>query len=103
MGCASTSIPPSGMPSPCARREGARTARRRNGPASCLYSGTPRLARGRGKEHSMPSARCNGINLHYEIEGNGYPVILIQGLGGDGASWALQRDALAPSFQVVTF
>lgn len=51
----------------------------------------------------MPSARCNGINLHYEVAGSGYPVILIQGLGGDGASWALQRDALAPSFQVVTF
>ncbi|SRR5579883_309282 len=51
----------------------------------------------------MPTARCNGINLYYESVGSGYPVILIQGLGGDGASWALQRDALMSSFQVVTF
>jgi pimeloyl-ACP methyl ester carboxylesterase len=51
----------------------------------------------------MSIAHCNGINLHYEVAGSGYPVILIQGLGGDGASWAFQRDALAQSFRVVTF
>jgi 3-oxoadipate enol-lactonase len=50
----------------------------------------------------MPTARCNGVNLYYESQGSGYPVILIQGLGGDGASWALQRAALTPSCQVVT-
>jgi 3-oxoadipate enol-lactonase len=51
----------------------------------------------------VPTARCNGITLYYEIAGRGDPVILIQGLGGDGASWSLQRDALASSFQVITF
>lgn len=50
----------------------------------------------------MPYAFCNGVNLYYEVAGTGHPVVLIQGLGGDGASWALQRDALAVSFQVVT-
>jgi pimeloyl-ACP methyl ester carboxylesterase len=51
----------------------------------------------------MPIAKCNGIHLYYEVEGNGTPLLLIQGLGGDGASWSLQREALAPRFQVITF
>jgi 3-oxoadipate enol-lactonase len=55
------------------------------------------------KEKAMPIARCNGIELYYEIEGTGVPLLLIQGLGGDGASWSLQREALAPRFQVITF
>ncbi len=51
----------------------------------------------------MPIATCNGIDLYYEVEGSGVPVVLIQGLGGDGASWSMQRDALTPRFQVIAF
>jgi len=51
----------------------------------------------------MPTAECNGINLYYEVTGSGAPIVLIQGLGGDGASWSLQRDALLQEFQVITF
>ena len=35
----------------------------------------------------MPYAQVNGINLHYEIEGQGQPLLLIMGLGAPAAAW----------------
>lgn len=35
----------------------------------------------------MPHAQVNGINLHYEIEGRGQPLLLIMGLGAPAAAW----------------
>ena len=51
----------------------------------------------------MAYAIVNGIRLHYEVTGEGPPVLLISGLGAPAVGWALQVQALAPHFRVVTF
>ena len=33
---------------------------------------------------------CNGQKLYYEIHGEGEPLLLIMGLGGDSTAWMLQ-------------
>jgi len=35
----------------------------------------------------MPDVTANGINVHYEERGRGDPLVLIMGLGADGALW----------------
>lgn len=51
----------------------------------------------------MPYAVINKIRMHYETVGHGDPVLLINGLSAPAAGWALQVQALAPHFRVVTF
>jgi 3-oxoadipate enol-lactonase len=51
----------------------------------------------------MAYAIVNKIRMHYEIAGQGDPVLMINGLSAPAANWALQVKALAPHFQVVTF
>lgn len=53
----------------------------------------------------MPSARINGIRLHYEDTGEGEPVILVMGQGTGGRAWHLhQVPALVRAgHRVVTF
>ena len=51
----------------------------------------------------MPYAVINKIRMHYEVTGQGAPVLLINGLSAPSVGWALQVQALAPHFQVVTF
>src|SRR4051812_8220785 len=35
----------------------------------------------------MPYTQVNGINLHYEVAGQGQPLLLIMGLGAPAAAW----------------
>jgi pimeloyl-ACP methyl ester carboxylesterase len=49
----------------------------------------------------MPSARVRGTRIHYDIAGQGEPVLLIHGLGSSGADWAMQLLALTPHYRVV--
>lgn len=51
----------------------------------------------------MPYATINKIRMHYEVSGQGAPVLMLSGLSAPAISWALQARALAPHFQVVTF
>lgn len=53
----------------------------------------------------MPSVDANGITIEYEIRGEGPPVLLIMGLGGQLTSWPDQFvDALADrGHRVITF
>jgi 3-oxoadipate enol-lactonase len=51
----------------------------------------------------MPYAVLNKIRMHYDVVGQGPPVLLINGLSAPAVGWALQIEALAPHFQVVTF
>ncbi len=51
----------------------------------------------------MPYAIINKIRMHYEVSGQGAPVLMINGLSAPAVNWALQAKALAPHFQVVTF
>ena len=51
----------------------------------------------------MPYAIINKIRMHYEVSGQGAPVLMVNGLSAPAASWLLQVKALSPHFQVITF
>lgn len=51
----------------------------------------------------MPKAKVNGINLYYEVHGQGEPLVMIMGFGGSSAGWIFQRRAFQKYFQVITF
>lgn len=51
----------------------------------------------------MPKAQSNGIELYYEIHGEGKPLILISGLGYSSWQWHKMVPLLAEHFQVITF
>ena len=43
----------------------------------------------------MPKINVHGLNMYYEFEGMGTPMVLISGLGGDHLTWAAQVPAFA--------
>jgi pimeloyl-ACP methyl ester carboxylesterase len=49
----------------------------------------------------MAVFRNAGRDLHYQIRGDGEPVLLIHGLGSSGADWAFQLPVLAARFRVI--
>lgn len=49
----------------------------------------------------MPYADVNGIRLYYETEGNGPPVVLITGLGGDTGFWRKASGILSSKHTVI--
>jgi len=51
----------------------------------------------------MPQITANGINLYYEEEGSGPPLLLIAGLGANHLSWALALPLLRDHFRCITF
>jgi pimeloyl-ACP methyl ester carboxylesterase len=51
----------------------------------------------------MPRASINGVNLYYEVQGEGYPLFLVQGFGGGGKGWRLQVRAFRKHFRTVVF
>ena len=51
----------------------------------------------------MPTADANGIRIHYEVHGEGRPLLLILGLGGDVSENAALIDQLAVRSRVIAF
>lgn len=52
----------------------------------------------------MPHARANDVSLYYEIHGDGPPLVLLMGLGGNLAMWDPEFiDGLAQHFRVLAF
>ena len=51
----------------------------------------------------MPFADSKGVNIHYEVEGNGPPLVLLHGLGSSMDSWVQARyvEPLAADYTVV--
>ncbi len=49
----------------------------------------------------MPTARVDDIDIHYLLEGEGDPVMLITGLGGAGRSWGEQIGRFAHGYLTV--
>lgn len=50
----------------------------------------------------MPFVATNGINLYYELHGNGEPLVLVPGIGYDGWMWHKMIPGLAEHFQVIS-
>ena len=46
---------------------------------------------------------ANGHKLYYEIHGEGEPLLLIMGIGGDLTGWGLQIPAFEEHFSVIAF
>ena len=51
----------------------------------------------------MPVAELEEHRVYYEERGSGEPVVLINGLGADHTTWALQTDYLQEFFRVLVF
>lgn len=51
----------------------------------------------------MPKAFINGVNIHYNIDGDGEPLCLIQGLTGGRKHWFFQMRSFKKHYRVVTF
>jgi len=51
----------------------------------------------------MPRARINGVELAYELQGSGDPVVMIHGAQGDRSMFAAIAPTFAQHFQVLTF
>src|SRR5438270_8622571 len=51
----------------------------------------------------MPLAQVNGIELYYEIHGDGPGLVLAHGAGGNHLSWWQQVPVLSRHFRCVTF
>lgn len=48
-------------------------------------------------------AEVNGTHLYYELAGDGEPVVLLHGLGGDTRDWQVVFATLAAQYQVVRY
>jgi pimeloyl-ACP methyl ester carboxylesterase len=51
----------------------------------------------------VPQADLAGYRVHYEEQGSGAPVLLVNGLGADHRAWAAQTEYLQQFFRVVVF
>lgn len=51
----------------------------------------------------MPKAQANGIELYYETQGEGKPLVLVSGLGYPMWQWYRMVPFLAEHFKVITF
>ncbi|MFW9886436.1 MAG: alpha/beta fold hydrolase, partial [Candidatus Thorarchaeota archaeon] len=49
----------------------------------------------------MPRFDHNDISMFYKTKGEGNPVLLIHGLGGDHRGWDFQEEALASRFHLI--
>src|SRR5581483_9471957 len=52
----------------------------------------------------MPEFVNDGVRLHYEVQGQGEPLLMVMGLGGSSAAWPPTLiDELARSFRVIIY
>ena len=51
----------------------------------------------------MPKALVNGINIYYQVHGEGEPLVLIQGFGGGHRGWFFQTRAFKRHFRLIIY
>lgn len=51
----------------------------------------------------MPTATVGDLEVVYDVQGSGEPVLMINGIGADRSGWALQVPAISREFTVITF
>jgi pimeloyl-ACP methyl ester carboxylesterase len=52
---------------------------------------------------TMPIEKINGIDVHYETQGSGEPLLFIHGLGSSARDWHLQVDHFSSSYRVISY
>jgi hypothetical protein len=53
---------------------------------------------------SMPKVKVNDIQIHYEVKGKGFPLVMINGLSDNLACWDPRLiEALSKTFKLVIF
>ena len=51
----------------------------------------------------MPTARVNGVELYYEVTGDGFPLVLSHEFGGSHQSWKAQVSFFSHRYRVITY
>src|SRR3954451_11461079 len=51
----------------------------------------------------MPHADVNGLDIHYEVHGEGDPLVCVHGLGCDRRAWVMQVQPFAERYQAIFF
>jgi pimeloyl-ACP methyl ester carboxylesterase len=54
-------------------------------------------------ENRVPDVTLDGATIHYETAGDGFPLVLLHGIGSNSRSWRRQLAALAPDFKVIAW
>ena len=51
----------------------------------------------------MPTAKINGINIYYESHGDGFPLVLAYGIGGNTTEWEPQIPVLSQRYRLIVW
>ena len=51
----------------------------------------------------MANTTINDVDIYYEVQGVGEPLLLIMGLGANATSWVLQIEEFSKHYTVITF
>ncbi|MCC6792137.1 MAG: alpha/beta hydrolase, partial [Thermomicrobiales bacterium] len=51
----------------------------------------------------MPVATIGDLEVVYDVQGSGEPVLMINGIGADRSGWGLQVPAVTQEFTAITF
>ena len=51
----------------------------------------------------MPRVLVNGVHIYYESHGEGFPLVLAYGLGGNTTEWALQIPAFSRQYPFIVW
>ncbi len=57
----------------------------------------------KGREGHMPFVKTNGVDLYYEVHGQGPALVLAHPGGGNHLSWWQQVPVFARTFTCITF
>ena len=59
--------------------------------------------RNESEETPLPSALVNGVHIHYESYGQGFPLVFAYGLGGNTTEWASQIPAFSKHYRFIVW
>jgi len=51
----------------------------------------------------VPDASISGATIHYENRGQGFPLVLLHGIGSNSRSWRRQLEGLSSNFNVIAW
>jgi pimeloyl-ACP methyl ester carboxylesterase len=51
----------------------------------------------------VPEATVDGLTIHYEVNGDGFPLVLLHGIGSNSRSWRRQLATLSADFKVIAW